>query len=236
MGQRRLQFDLLHAPYILSDGSSNSPAEAPDAKVLNIGTTANPITFASSGNVVNVRAKSTHASGDARSIYNRLLLYGAGGGEASRNFTSVMANLGTAHGQHNSLNFAAEAGGSECSGLGVACRNTLHIPNVASWAPTGTLSAVQAEIYSDGAASDPAGLTELSFLRFVSDGNAAGKADVDTDAVLMSIQGLASAADLTKVITTASLAELNTGGTIGIKIKVGTGTYFIPAVAAASWN
>ena len=92
------------------------------------------------------------------------------------------------------------------------------------------------ELYSDGTASDPAGLTELSVLRLCNSGNATGAADVDTDAFLFSVQGFTAAADLTKVVTTASLSELNTGGTIGLKIKVGTTTYFIPAVASASWN
>lgn len=177
------------------------------------------------------------ATGDNRGMYLKLALTGdgTGGGESARLFTSVDANIGTAHGAHISLAFAATAGGSECSGLGAAIRGTTHIPNIASWAPTGTLCAGQFEIYSDGTASDPAGLTELSFLRIENAGNATGKADVDTDAFLFSIQGFTAAANTTKVVSSTSLNELP-AGTIGLKIKVGTATYFIPAVASAEWN
>ncbi len=237
MAKLRLQFDLLDGPYIYGLGGAGAAtvAETPDAKLANFGTTASPITFDTSGNVINVRGYSTHPSGDARNIYNRLYLHGAGDGESLRTFTSVMANLGTAHGAHISLNFAAVAGGSECSGLGVAGRNTLHIPNVASWAPTGTLAAIQAEIYSDGSDSDPAGLTELSFIRAENAGDATGRADVDTDAFLFSIQGMTAAADTTKLLSSVSLAELP-ASSVALKIKIGTGTYWLLAVADAELN
>lgn len=237
MARQRLQFDLLDGPFIMGvgGGGENAVHETPDAKLLNLGTTASPVKFSTSGNVVNCRGYSTHASGDVRNIYNRLYLYGAGGGESLRTFTSVMTNLGTAHGSHTSLNFAATAGGSECSGLGVVSRNTLHIPNVASWAPTGTYAALQAEIYSDGTASDPAGMTELSFLRFINAGNATGKADVDTDAFLFSIQGMTAAANKTKLLSSVSLNELP-ANSVALKIKIGSGTYWLLAVADAELN
>ena len=131
--------------------------------------------------------KNSATSGDNRGMYLRLYLAGAGGGgEAARIFTTVDdVAAGTAHGAHISLNF--DTSGS-VSGLGVAGRNTLHIPNVASWSP-GTIAAVQAEIYSDGANSDAGGATKLSYFRVVNDGNANGIADVDDDAYLFSING-----------------------------------------------
>ena len=162
------------------------------------------------------------ASGDNRGIYNRLYLTGAGtgGGESLRSFTTIEAAMGTAHGAHLSLNFG-DVGEGSLSGLGVAGRCTLHIPDAADWTG-GTLAAVQAEIYSDGAASDPDGLTELSFIRVVNDGNAAGIADVDDDSFLLSIQGGA--------IGDGNLVEVaadETSYSHNIRIKVGETTLYL---------
>ena len=177
---------------------------------------------------VEIRCDSGAASGDNRAIYNRLYLTAdsTGGGESLRSFTSVNANVATAHGAHLSLGFVATAGGSECSGLGVAGRNTLHIPNVASWAPTGTYAAVQAEIYSDGSSSDPAGMTELSCIRFVSAGDATGMADVDTDAFLFSVQGFADGS--------GKVYHSDVPGTLAasLRVKVGATTYYLPLYSA----
>jgi len=214
-----------------------SGADSASGLLAGVGTSADPATSSTANDkFLEFRCKSSATSGDNRLIYMRYELGGAaGGGECLRALTSVTANTGTAHGAHISLAFSAVAGGSECSGQGIACRNTLHIPDIASWAPTGTYSALQAEIYSDGAASDPAGMTELSFIRIISDGNATGKADVDTDAFLFSIQGLTAAADTTKVLSSVSLAELP-GSSIGLRCKVGATTYRLPLVAETEWN
>jgi len=179
--------------------------------------------------------ENTAATGDNRAMYLRLKLSGGGGGEALRVFTNVEANSGTAHGAHISLNFVATAGGSECSGLGVAIRGTLHIPDVASWAPTGTYSAGMFEIYSDGTASDPAGMTRLSVLQLSNSGNATGKADVDTDGYIFDLQGWTAAADAAHAVSSTSLAELPSSS-IGLRIRVGAADYFIPAVVSTEWN
>ncbi len=223
---------------MLADETITWPNDAVfTAKLFGGGTSANPLTTSTADvKFIEFRCESTASSGDNRLLYMRYALGGAGGGETLRALTKVEANLGTAHGAHLSLGFVATAGGSECSGLGVACRGTLHIPNVASWAPTGTYAAGMFEIYSDGSSSDPAGMTELAVLRLENAGDGTGKADVDTDAYLFSIQGFATAADSTKVIRTDSLAELNTANTIGLRIKVGSTVYYIPAVTAADWN
>jgi len=212
----------------------------PEAVVFGAGTSALPVTTATAGdNGIELRFESTatDAGSDTRAEYLALYLAGAttGGGDCLRAVTHVEANLGTARGAHLSLDFSAVAGGSECSGLGAAVVGTTHIPDVASWAPGGTLCSMQAEIYSDGSASDPAGLTELSVLRLANSGNATGMADVDTDAMILSIQGFTAAADTTKAISSTSLAELP-AGTVGIRVKVGTGVFYIPAVAIAEWD
>ena len=185
-----------------------------------------------------LRQSSTATSGAVEGIYTRLAFEadGSASGSALRAFTNVNANIGTARGAHISLSFEASAGGSETSGLGTALTGTLHIPNVALWAPTGTLYAGQFEIFSDGASSDPAGLTELAVLSLTNSGNATGMADVDTDAAIIAITGFTPAADLTKAITTAALAELATPGAVGLKIKIAGVNYRIPAVPDAEWN
>jgi len=162
-------------------------------------------------------------SGDNRGLYLRFYLTGAGsGGEAARLFTTVDDALcGTAHGAHISLNFDSTSGSAALSGLGVAMRATLHIPNDASWT-SGTLAAVQAEIYSDGSASDPDGVTELSFIRVTNSGDSTGKADVDTDAFLFSIQGMTAG-------TGKLLEEGTSHGSVSatLKVKIGTTTKYI---------
>lgn len=234
MARLRLGYDLLNGPLFLGNPDSELPSSvAPDAKVLNIGSSTYPIIMASSGNAINARVKTTaaHTSGDARNAYLKLDLYGSAGGDCLRAYTVVNANLDTARGAHISLGFVATAGGSECSGLGTAITGTLHIPNVASWAPTGTLAALNAEIYSDGSNSDPAGLTELSVLRLSNSGDATGAADVDDDAFLLSIQGFTAGAAHTWV-TGLTAATVNAATTCALKIKVGSTTYYIPVATA----
>jgi len=152
------------------------------------GTSSVPITT-SAANIkfLQYYLETTATSGDNRAMYLRLYLSGAGaGGEAARIFTTINdVTCGTAHGAHISLNFADSG---ELSGLGVASRNTLHIPDDAGWTG-GNLSPLMAEIYSDGAASDPDGVTNLSYIQISNGGNASGIADVDDDVNLLSIQG-----------------------------------------------
>lgn len=185
---------------------------------------------------VRLNFSSSAVSGTARGLDVRMTQTGAAGeSDCFRAFETVSCNTTTCRGAHISLNFLATAGASECSGLGTPLQTTLHIPNVASWAPTGTLAAGVFEIYSDGDASDPAGLTELSVLRLCNSGDATGKADVDTDASILSIQGFTAAAGVTKAVSSTSLAELP-ASTIGLRINVGGTIYYIPAVISTEWN
>ena len=126
-------------------------------------------------------------SGDNRGMYLRLYLTGAGGGgEALRVYTDVEnVAAGTAHGAHISLGFGATG---TVTGQGVASRNTLHIPNASLGGGNVTYSALQAEVYSDGASSDPNG-NLLSALRILNDGNATGMADVDDDCAAVELTG-----------------------------------------------
>ena len=204
--------------------------------ILKAGTSSAPLSTATANtNFMQIYTKSTaaDAGSDTRGIYNRLYLGGAttGGGESLRSFTTIDdAVVGTAHGAHLSLNFDSTANSAQLTGLGVAGRNTLHIPNDADWT-SGTLAAVQAEIWSDGANSDPDGVTELSFIRVVNGGDATGDDDVNTDAFLLSIQGIPDAGGGTGLVTTYATDPTLTKG---LRIKIGSTTYYIPLTVTST--
>ena len=125
-------------------------------------------------------------SGDSRGMYLRQYITGAGGGgEAARIYSTVLnVAAATVRGAHISLDFGASG---TVTGLGAAVGATLHIPDDATQA--GTLAVINAEIWSDGSTSDPAGAASLSCFRVVNAGNSTGMADVDDDAVWMDFSG-----------------------------------------------
>lgn len=178
---------------------------------------------------------SSATSGTSRGMYLRHKQTGAAGeADTLRVFQNVNANTTTCRGAHISMNFLATAGGSECSDLGTALTCTLHIPDIASWAPAGTLTSILAEIYSDGTNSDPAGLTELSFIRIANSGGT-GKTDVDDDACIFSLVGFTQAGDASTAISSTSLTELP-ANSIGLQVKVDGTIYYLPLVLGTEWN
>ena len=195
--------------------------------VLSGGTAASPITTSEANkNIIDYRLENSATSGDNRGMYLRLYLSGAGGGgEAARIFTTVNdVAASTAHGAHISLNFGATG---TVTGQGIAGRNTIHLPNKALTSNV-TMAAVQAEIYSDGSASDPGGSTILSFFRAVNDGHANGKADVDDDAYFFEVLGLTSGAG--HVFKTGAPTTLGAS----LRVKVGATTYHLPLYTTQS--
>jgi hypothetical protein len=183
--------------------------------------------------LVEFRCSTAAASGDNRLMYLRYSLDAAGGGECLRASTIVNSNVATAHGAHFGIEFEAVAGASECSGLGVGLRGTLMIPNVASWAPTGTYAAGMFEIFNEGTLSDPAGMTELSVLRLCNSGGT-GKSNVDTDAFLFSIQGFTAASSGKMWRNGITAAEMLAKCTEALKIKVGGNTRYIQLATATA--
>jgi len=168
-------------------------------------------------------------SGDNRALYLRLYITGAGGGgEAARIFTTVEdVAASSAHGAHISLNFGTSG---TVTGQGIAMRATLHLPSTAL-ASNVTLAAVQAEIYSDAATSDPGGSTLLSYFRAVNGGDATGGADVDDDAVLLEIIGTTAGA--AKMFATGLTPATVYGNlTASLKIRIGSTIYYIPLATA----
>jgi hypothetical protein len=139
-----------------------------------------------------LRVQSSATSGDNRAIYNRLYLSGiGGGGESLRSYTDVVGvAVGTVHGAHISLGFGESTTKGNATGLGVAVRATLGIPN-AAMAADGTYAALMAEIYSFGSSSAVSAVTELSFIKCVAGGNGTGAGRVDDKAYLLVIDGVA---------------------------------------------
>lgn len=201
-------------------GGGTSPA-----LVFGVGLSSDPATTSTAGkNFLEFRTQSTATSGDSRGIYNRLYLAGAGvSGESLRSFTTVSdVAAATAHGAHISLSFGSTG---TITGQGIATRSTLHLKNEAL-ASNVTMAALQAEIYSDGADSDPGGSTKLSYLRCVNDGHANGIADVDDDANLIEIIGHTIGAGNMVV------AEIDeTKFSHKIRINIGGTTYYLMACA-----
>lgn len=177
--------------------------------------------------VISIYADITATSGDNRGIYNRLYIKGAGaGGESLRSYTEITGvAAGTVHGAHLSLGMGESTTGGSVTGLGVAARCTLGLPDVALSAG-GTYSALQSEIYSFGDNSDAGAVTELSFLRFVNGGTTNGKATVDDDAFLLVLDtGFSSGSahiwyDKGSAITTGNASEW-------LKVKTPGGTRYL---------
>ncbi len=160
--------------------------------ILGGGTSADPVTTATADKKwMSFYLENSATSGDSRALYLRFYLSGAGGGgEAARIFTTVNdVAVGTAHGAHISLNFADSG---SVTGQGIAGRNTLHIPDASLGGGNVKYSALQAEIWSDGASSDPNG-NYLSCIRCLNAGNGTGMAVVDDDCALFDIEGFVDA-------------------------------------------
>ena len=215
--------------YIIRQGSEevilgNDPDNA--SLLLGAGTSTNKFTTASADKkFMEFRLENSATSGDNRGMYLRFYLAGAGGGgEALRAFTTISdVAAGTAHGAHISLNFSTSG---TVTGQGIAGRFTLHIPSTALTSNV-TMSAVQAEIWSDAATSDPGGSTLLSCFRAVNGGNATGMADVDDDCYLLDLQGWTAAS--------GNMFYADTPGTLAasLRILIGATPYYIGLYSAA---
>lgn len=130
-----------------------------------VGTASNPITTESSGNLTQLYATSTHASGDLRGYYSRVDFAGAGGGETLRAFSRVTAAQGagqTTNGAHISL--SVNSGGT-ISGAANALRATLGVASGVT--PGGTLASIQVDSDFPNTVTLPA---SAAFLRFTNSG------------------------------------------------------------------
>jgi len=196
--------------------------------VFQAGTSASKISCSTANmKFMECRFQCDASSGDNRAMYLRLYFATAGaGGEALRAFTTVQdVAAGTCHGAHISLNFGTSG---TVTGQGIAARCTLHIPSTALSSNV-TMAAIQAEIWSDTATSDPGGSTKLSYIRFVNGGNTTGDDDVDDDAWLFDLQGMELGSGHTIGADTAGATTLDFTHWVPIKIMIGTTVHYMVA-------
>lgn len=208
--------------------SATTPKTTAAGALALFGTSAAPITCDTADTkFIQIYTDSGATSGDNRSIYNRFYITGTGGGgESLRSYTDIVGVVaGTAHGAHISLGMGESTTGGAVTGLGVAMRATLGLPSVAM-AAGGTYSAVEAEIYSFGAAADPGAVTALSCFRVVNGGNATGMADVDDDAFLFDFSGWGVATG-DMLYDNTGTDPANSNGSIRIRLPSGASAYLM---------
>jgi len=122
------------------------------------------------------RYTSSATAGAVQGIYIRQTQTGIGTATANslRAYTEVLAAIGNAYGAHISLGFGELTTVGKLTGLGCAVRSTLGFPDGAG--VTGTLCALQAEIFTFGANADLS-TARTSCIRVVNDGSAKGNVD-----------------------------------------------------------
>ena len=189
-----------------------------------LGTSSGRVTTGTAGKkFMSYYTESSATSDDSRGFYMRHYILGVGGGgEAIRSYATVLnVAASTARGAHISLDFGATG---TVTGLGVALECTLHIPNQGT--QTGTLTALQLAINSDGSTSDPSGAL-LSYIRCSNQGDTTGDDDVDTDVNLFNITGHATGTGTLFQATTTGyvLSEI----THSLKVVVGGTTLHLLA-------
>jgi hypothetical protein len=189
------------------------------------GTSSSTYSTATAGNFQSYYQTCTAASGTVRGIYNRIYLTGGAGGEAARLYTTVSSDTpaDTVNGAHCSLSFGSSAG--NITGAGNAVRATLHVP---SRSLTGTTSAVNAELYADGASSTSGGL--MGCIRATLGGNATGAALLDDTANLIVLDGGANGSG--NICSAAGNEPTWTSATHKIRCSVNGTTMYLVAVLA----
>lgn len=194
------------------------------------GTDANPNTTATAdGKFIELRCSTTATSGDNRLAYLSYNIGAAGGGECLRARTILSAlTTGTAHGGHVGL--VASSTGA-ITGLGVGLRGTLEITNTALPA-NGSYYGGYSEIYSTGSTSSVAAATAHAVHFIGATGDATGAATVLN---AIAFEGT-SAADTTKMITTATLTTATIANCKGVAVTINGARHYLVAVPVADWD
>lgn len=216
----------------ISDHFPEPALNPSNAILMGIGTSSSrAVANAPSRNFLSFFVENRATSGDNRGMYLRQYISGAGAsGEAAR-FYNTVNNVAadSVHGTHTTLSFGTTG---TVTGQGIASRNTLALANQ-TLATNVTLSAVEAEIWCDGTASDPGDALFLSFFRANLGGNAEGIAKVidSTKAVFFDVQGVAASGDgvngLFRAVAPSTLAA-------SLKVLVGTTLYYLPLYSGQS--
>ena len=171
--------------------------------------------------------KSSATTGTSRGMYLRLYLSSGAGGEALRAYTTVSnaAPADTVNGAHISLSFGTSAG--NVTGEGNAVRATFHLGKRAM---TGTLSAVKAEIFSDGTASTVTSAS-AAFISMWNAGNTTGMANVNLKGNFFNVIGITTGGDgsptMFRSVAPSTLAA-------SLRVKVGSTLYYLPLYSGQS--
>jgi hypothetical protein len=154
------------------------------------GTAATPVTSALGGSFERYFTKDTKAGSDSsRGIYWRHVVSGAGAsGEAGRFYMTVNGTGAVSvNGVHTSVGFALLADDvtatGTCAGEANAAKATVMVPAATLG---GTVAAVKAELWAEGATSDVA---QAAGLRVVLGGNASGCESLDDHADALAFDG-----------------------------------------------
>lgn len=169
----------------LAAAAGSNPA---NALLAGVGTSGDPATTAvADKDFIEMRTRSSATSGASRGLYWRHNLSGAGqSGEAIRAFTDLTAAVATARGSQISLQVGATG---YVTGLGAGVDAQLYLKNEVL-AAGGTYAALNAEIFAEQSAANPAAATRMSFLRCVIGGPSSTSTDrVDDKAYLLEIAG-----------------------------------------------
>jgi hypothetical protein len=191
-----------------------------DGGVIKGGTSVAPITEdTASMKFISYYFDDGATSGTAVGEYVKLSVTGAGGsGVAMRPYAIVDTAAGaTIHTVQATLGFA---GGGTLSGAGNAIYANVMLPTEAV---TGTLAAMTAEVYSENAASDPAG-SVLSIFRVSNAGETDGKADVDDDCYLFNFDGW-GVGDANMIAVKAAAACPNVTHSVRVRLPNGNPAY-----------
>lgn len=191
-----------------------------------LGTDGSPFATTAARNMIDMRVTSSATSGDTRTLYSKLFLSAAGGGEAGRFYATATASGVAAGGTMNAIHATANIhSGATISGQANGIRATIGTEDAAS-TPGGTLAAITAETNFYTGSTLPA---TTYYMRFVS------LASTAQPTYVFSFEGLGSSA-LASAGTGANSAAVSTGGVASkvLKCKVDGTDYWLPLFSSNS--
>lgn len=203
---------------------ANAGADAANALLMGVGTTADPATTSTADkSFMEFRTQSTATSGDSRCLYMRHDLAGVGvSGESLRSFSKVSAAVATARGAHISIDLA-NAGSVSGFGAGVDAQVMLGAATYSS-----TLAALNLEINGSDATSD-IGVGTTSFMRVVLNGNGTAIGNISDNVSFINFAGITPGSG--KAIDTDKTALT---GKAGLRVYVDGSLYgYIPIVTGS---
>jgi hypothetical protein len=179
------------------------------------GSSTDPISVTSAGNIDAAFATTSAASGDTRLVYDKLTFTSTGSGETLRAFSVVTGAGAAAAGTINGAHISTEIDGTgTISGAANAIRATL---GGTATTPGGTLSVLQLDTnFASGTSVSAAS----AFIRVTDSGAGTGK--------LTRLMNIGSG---TGVFTAATSSSTLAGG---IKIRIGSTDYFLVVASAVS--